>query len=126
MIRSGLVALKEMYALTRDLHNLRILVASGVVGTLGAGLLNPVLPVYLEARGLSLERIGVVFTLGSLLPMFLMPVLGALSDRWSRKGFLVGISVTTSLLIPLFAVLPSALWLAAALSVKLMLDRSAS
>lgn len=126
MIRSGLRALGEMLALTRDLKNLRVLVLSGVIGTLGAGLLNPVLPVYLESRGLGLERIGLVYTVGSLLPVFLQPALGALSDRVSRKRILFATSLATSLLIPLFVVIEDPLWLAAALSARLMLDRSAT
>lgn len=124
MIRAGVRAIREMVSLTRDLKDLRVLVVSGAVGTLGAGLLSPVLPVYLESRGLDLERIGVVFTLGSLLPLFLQPVLGGLSDRFSRKGFLIGISVTTSLLVPAFTLLERPSLLAAALAAKLMLDRS--
>lgn len=126
MIRSGLRALGEMLALTRDLRDLRVLVLSGVIGTLGAGLLNPILPVYLESRGLGVDRIGIVYTLGSLLPVFLQPALGALSDRMNRGRILFATSLATSLLVPLFVVIESPLLLAAALSARLMLDRSAT
>lgn len=126
MILAGLRALKEMYALTRDLRNLKVLAASGVLSALGAGLLSPVLPGYLESHGLAIDSIGLVFTLGSVLPMALQPLLGALSDRMRRRGFLIGISMTTSLLVPALALLPSPLWLSAALAAKLMLDRSAA
>lgn len=118
--------MREMYGLTRGLRNLRILVLSGAVSTLGSGLLNPILPVYLQSRGLDLESIGLVFTLGALLPIVLQPVLGALSDRFSRKGFVVGLSLGTSLLVPAFAVLSHPLALALALAMKLMLSQSAA
>lgn len=125
MIRAGTAALRDIAALTRGLRDLRVLVLSGVAGTLASGLLTPVLPVFLQARGLDLQRIGLVFTVGSLLPLFVQPALGALSDRVGRKGVLVGTSIITSLLLPLFALFPSPLPLSAALAAKLMLDRSA-
>lgn len=124
MIRAGASSLREMFALTRGLPDLRALIASGIAGTLAAGLLDPVLPLYLTSHGLDLPRIGLVFTLGSLVPLVLQPVLGALSDRWSRKGFLIAVSLSTSLLVPLLAFLNDPLPLAAALAAKLMLERS--
>jgi MFS family permease len=125
MIRSGIAALRDITALTRGLRDLRVLVLSGVAGTLASGLLTPVLPVFLQARGLDLQRIGLIFTVGSLLPLVVQPALGALSDRVGRKGVLVGTSIITSLLLPIFALFPSPWPLSAALAAKLMLDRSA-
>ena len=125
MIRSGIAALRDMVELTRELRDLRVLVLSTVAGTLASGLLSPILPVFLQARGLDLQRIGLIFTVGSLLPLVVQPALGALSDRVGRKGVLVGTSIITSLLLPLFALFPSPLPLSAALAAKLMLDRSA-
>jgi MFS family permease len=125
MIRSGIAALHDMAELTRGLRELRVLVLSAIAGTLASGLLTPVLPIFLQARGLDLQRIGLIFTVGSLLPLFVQPALGALSDRVGRKGVLVGTSIITSLLLPLFALFPSPLPLSAALAAKLMLDRSA-
>jgi MFS family permease len=125
VIRSGIAALREMATLTRGLRDLRVLVVSAVAGTLASGLLSPVLPVFLQARGLDLQRIGLIFTVGSLLPLVVQPALGALSDRVGRKGVLVGTSIITSLLLPLFALFPSPWPLSAALAAKLMLDRSA-
>ncbi len=126
MIRAGVRALREMVTLTRGLRNLRVMAAASVVGTLGAGLLGPVLPTFLEARGLDLTRIGLVFTLGSLLPMVLAPALGALSDRFDRRAIVIGTSLVTSLLIAVFAIAPGPMLLAIALAAKLTLDRSAS
>ena len=125
MIRSGIAALRDMITLTRGLRDLRVLVFSAVSGTLASGFLTPILPVFLQARGLDLQRIGLIFTVGSLLPLLVQPALGALSDRVGRKGILVGTAIITSLLLPLFALFPSPWPLSAALAAKLMLDRSA-
>lgn len=125
MIRQGVRALRDMYALTRELGNLRVLLASGMVAMLAAGLLNPVLPGFLQSRGLSLQGIGWVYTLASLLPIFAQPVMGALSDRFGRKGFIIGLSLGTSLMLPVLAWTDSPVPLAAALALKLLLARSA-
>ncbi|QSQ27163.1 MFS transporter [Pyxidicoccus parkwayensis] len=125
MISRGLRAVREMYELTRGLGNLRVLMVSGLVGTVAGGLLNPVMPLYLQSRGLDLQGIGLVYSVGSLVPIFLQPVMGALSDRYSRKGFVVGLSLVTSLLVPVMALFAHPLPLAAALSLKLLLQRSA-
>lgn len=125
MIRQGVRALRDMYALTRELGNLRVLLASGMVAMLAAGLLNPVLPVFLQSRGLSLQGIGWVYTLASLLPIFAQPVMGALSDRFGRKGFIIGLSLGTSLMLPVLAWADSPVPLAVALALKLLLARSA-
>ncbi len=126
MIAQGARALREMYGLTRGLGNLRVLLLSGLLGTLASGLLNPVLPVFLSARGLDLQGIGLVFTLASVLPIFAQPVLGALSDRYGRKRFVVGLSLGTSLLVPVLGLTANAVALAAVLSLKLLLVRGAS
>ncbi len=126
MIARGARALREMYELTRGLGNLRVLLFSGLLGTLASGLLNPVLPVFLSSRGLDLQGIGVVFTLASVLPIFAQPVLGALSDRFGRKRFVVGLSLGTSLLVPMLGLTANAVALAAVLSLKLLMVRSAS
>lgn len=126
MLSRGARALREMYGLTRGLGNLRVLLLSGLLGTLASGLLNPVLPVFLSSRGLDLQGIGFVFTLASVLPIFAQPVLGTLSDHFGRKRFVVGLSLTTSLLVPLLGLTANAVALAAVLSLKLLLVRSAS
>ena len=125
MLTRGLRAVREMYELTRGLGNLRVLLVSGLVGTVAGGLLNPVMPLYLQSRGLDLQGIGLVYSVGSLVPIFLQPVMGALSDRYSRKGFVVGLSLLTSLLVPVMALFAHPLPLAAVLSLKLLLTRSA-
>lgn len=124
MMTVGIRALRELATLTKALPNLRTLILSGVLGTLGAGLLNPVFPFYLNSRGLDLTRIGLVFTLGSLLPIFAQPILGVLSDHFSRRGFVIGVSLATSLLIPIFTLFDHPGPLAVILALKLILERS--
>jgi len=126
MIAAGVRALREMYVLTKELRNLRVLTLSAAVSTLGGGMLDPVFPVYLESRGLDLKTIGLVFTIGSILPVFLQPTLGALSDRFSRKGFVVSLSLLTSLLIPAFTLFSQPFALAVVLAMKLMISQSAA
>ncbi|XXF78564.1 MFS transporter [Myxococcaceae bacterium GXIMD 01537] len=126
MIRQGVRALREMYGLTRDLGNLRVLLLSGMVLMLAAGLLSPVLPLYLQSRGLNMQGIGWVYTVGSLLPIVVQPMMGALSDRFGRKGFIIVLSLGTSLMLPVLAWVDSPLPMAAALALKLLLGRSAT
>ncbi|EYF07385.1 MFS transporter [Chondromyces apiculatus] len=124
MIRAGIQAARELGGLTRELPDLRVIAGAGMLGAVGAGLLNPVLSLHLASRGLDVGRIGLMFTLGSLLPVVLQPALGALSDRMGRRGILLGVYLSTSLLVPALALLTDPLPLAAALCARLMLDRS--
>ncbi|MBJ6760369.1 MFS transporter [Myxococcaceae bacterium JPH2] len=126
MIRQGVRAIREMYGLTRGLGNLRVLLASGLLGMLASGLLNPVMGLYLRSRGLSFQEIGTLYTAGSLLPIFVQPMLGSLSDRYGRKPFVVGLSLATSLLVPVVALIDDARPLAAVMVLKMLLARSAA
>lgn len=59
------------------------------IALLGIGIIIPVMPVFateLGANGLALGMIIAVFSVSRGL---LQPVIGSLSDRWGRKGFLV-------------------------------------
>ncbi|CAM4064677.1 MFS transporter [Corallococcus sp. ZKHCc1 1396] len=126
MIRQGVQALREMYGLTKGLGNLRVMLGSGLVGMVAAGLLNPVMPLYLRSRGLDFQQIGLLYTVGSLLPIFAQPVLGALSDRHGRKPFVVGLSLLTSLMVPAVALVDDPTPLAAVMILKMLLARSAA
>ncbi|RKH35982.1 MFS transporter [Corallococcus sicarius] len=126
MIRQGVRAIREMYGLTKGLGNLRVMLGSGLVGMMAAGLLNPVMPLYLRERGLGFQEIGLLYTVGSLLPIFVQPVLGALSDRYGRKPFVVGLSLVTSLMVPAVALVEDPKPLAAVMILKMLLARSAA
>jgi MFS transporter, DHA1 family, tetracycline resistance protein len=126
MIRQGAGALREMYGLTRGLGNLRVMLGSGLLGMAASGLLNPVMPLYLRSRGLGFQEIGALYTAGALLPIFVQPVLGALSDRHGRKPFVVGLSLVTSLMVPAVALVDDAKPLAAVMILKMLLSRSAA
>ncbi|NBD09885.1 MFS transporter [Corallococcus silvisoli] len=126
MIHQGVRAIREMYGLTAGLTNLRVMLGSGLVGMVAAGLLNPVMPLYLRSRGLGFQEIGVLYTVGSLLPIFVQPVLGTLSDRHGRKPFVVGLSLITSLMVPAVALVDDPKPLAAVMILKMLLSRSAA
>ncbi|RKG77105.1 MFS transporter [Corallococcus terminator] len=126
MIRQGVHAIREMYGLTKGLGNLRVMLGSGLVGMVAAGLLNPVMPLYLRSRGLDFQQIGLLYTVGSLLPIFVQPVLGALSDLHGRKPFVVGLSLLTSLMVPAVALVDDPTPLAAVMILKMLLARSAA
>ncbi|RKH62304.1 MFS transporter [Corallococcus sp. AB049A] len=126
MIRQGVGAIREMYGLTRGLGNLRVMLGSGLLGMAASGLLNPVMPLYLRERGLGFQEIGALYTVGALLPIFVQPVLGALSDRHGRKPFVVGLSLVTSLMVPAVALVDDPQPLAAVMILKMLLSRSAA
>ncbi|NRD68394.1 MFS transporter, partial [Corallococcus exiguus] len=126
MIRQGVGAIREMYGLTRGLGNLRVMLGSGLLGMAASGLLNPVMPLYLRSRGLGFQEIGALYTVGALLPIFVQPVLGALSDRHGRKPFVVGLSLVTSLMVPAVALVDDPQPLAAVMILKMLLSRSAA
>ncbi|MFB1485095.1 MFS transporter [Corallococcus sp. RDP092CA] len=126
MSRQGLGAIREVYGLTRGLGNLRVMLGSGLLGMAASGLLNPVMPLYLRSRGLGFQEIGALYTVGALLPIFVQPVLGALSDRHGRKPFVVGLSLVTSLMVPAVALVDDPQPLAAVMILKMLLSRSAA
>ncbi|NOJ97569.1 MFS transporter, partial [Corallococcus coralloides] len=126
MIRQGVGAIREMAGLTRGLGNLRVMLGSGLLGMAASGLLNPVMPLYLRERGLGFQEIGALYTVGALLPIFVQPVLGALSDRHGRKPFVVGLSLVTSLMVPAVALVDDPQPLAAVMILKMLLSRSAA
>jgi len=116
--------LRELLALTRGQKNLRVLAASGALATVASGALNPLLPGYLQSRGLDLQRIGLVFTVASLVPIVAQPALGALSDRASRKHLVVGLSLASALLLLAFPLLTGAVALGLVIALRLTLARA--
>ncbi|MDD2466461.1 MAG: MFS transporter [Desulfobulbus sp.] len=64
-------------------------VLSVFIALLGVGIIIPVLPVLATALGASGFTLGLITAAFSLSRGLLQPVVGNLSDRWGRKGFLV-------------------------------------
>ncbi|MDY0391478.1 MAG: MFS transporter [Desulfobulbus oligotrophicus] len=59
------------------------------IALLGVGIIIPVLPVWATELGASGFALGMITATFSLSRGLLQPVVGNLSDRWGRKGFLV-------------------------------------
>src|SRR2546423_15614377 len=65
------------------------LIACMFLTTASMGFLQPFVPLYLEASGLSRQQIGGVTGLGAGLAILLQPVWGSLSDRLdTRRPFM--------------------------------------
>jgi len=64
-------------------------VLSVFIALLGVGIIIPVLPVLATKLGASGFALGLITAAFSLSRGLLQPVVGNLSDRWGRKGFLV-------------------------------------
>lgn len=71
-------------------HILIPLLLSVFIALLGIGIIVPVMPVYAESLGASGLALGVIIAAFSITRGFCQPIVGNLSDRWGRKGFLLG------------------------------------
>ena len=107
-------------ALAALLRDRAVLVTAGaaVVGAGTWGLLEPVLPLYLERRfGVSPGGVGLLFGAATLVYGITAPAVGALCDRWgTRPTMAMGIVVLAASLAPL-GLLPSLLGVSVALLV---------
>jgi MFS family permease len=70
-------------------HLLIILLLSVFIALLGIGIIVPVMPVFAESLGAGGLTLGIIIAAFSLTRGFCQPIVGNLSDRWGRKGFLV-------------------------------------
>jgi MFS family permease len=70
-------------------HLLITLLLSVFIALLGIGIIVPVMPVFAESLGAGGLALGFIIAAFSLTRGFCQPVVGILSDRWGRKGFLV-------------------------------------
>ena len=70
-------------------HLLIILLLSVFIALLGIGIIVPVMPVFAESLGASGLTLGIIVAAFSLTRGFCQPIVGNLSDRWGRKGFLI-------------------------------------
>ncbi len=66
-----------------------ILLLSVFIALLGIGIIVPVMPDFATRLGASGTALGMMVAAFSLTRGFFQPVVGSLSDRWGRKGFLV-------------------------------------
>ncbi|MBU0676288.1 MAG: MFS transporter [Proteobacteria bacterium] len=70
-------------------HLLIILLLSVFTALLGIGIIVPVMPVFAESLGANGLALGVIIAAFSLSRGFCQPIVGNLSDRWGRRGFLL-------------------------------------
>lgn len=69
-------------------YHLAILLLSTFISLLGIGIIIPVMPVFATKLGANGLTLGLIIASFSITRTILLPVVGNLSDRWGRKGFL--------------------------------------
>lgn len=65
------------------------LLLSVFIALLGIGIIIPVMPVFATELGANGLALGMIIAVFSVSRGILQPIIGNLSDRWGRKGFLV-------------------------------------
>ncbi len=79
------------------------LLLSVFIALLGIGIIVPVMPVFAASLGAGGLAMGFIIAVFSLTRGFCQPLVGNLSDRWGRKGFILAgllIHVLAGLLLP--------------------------
>jgi len=90
-------------------RNYGFLLAGSAMFGLGFGIYEFALPYFLDAHGISMGRMGIIYSAAALLTFALWVYTGDLSDRVGRKALYVASLVTTSVasgltpLAPIFA-----------------------
>lgn len=74
------------------------------MSSLGLGILSPILPAYVDELAASSTVLGIVFGAYSASRTLFMPPVGYLSDRWGRRGFIIGGLFLFTLVSPLYVV----------------------
>ena len=111
---------RDRPALVALLRDRAVLVTAGaaVVGAGTWGLLEPVLPLYLERRfGASPGAVGLLFGAATLVYGIASPAVGALGDRWGTRPTMAAGIVLLAASLPLLGVSASLLGVSAALLV---------
>jgi MFS transporter, DHA1 family, multidrug resistance protein len=70
-------------------RTLLTLLLSVFIALLGIGIIVPIMPVFAKELGAGGFALGMIIAAFSVTRGLLLPVIGNLSDRWGRKGFLV-------------------------------------
>lgn len=66
-----------------------ILLLSVMIALFGIGIIVPVMPVFAVSLGAGGLALGLIIAAFSITRTILQPIVGNLSDRWGRKGFLI-------------------------------------
>jgi MFS family permease len=85
------LSFRQVFGLT-TFGNRNLFAASqaGLVNNLNDGMSWGIFPLYFAAFGLSIERIGILKAAYPAIWSILQTITGPLSDRWGRKGLIVG------------------------------------
>lgn len=70
-------------------NTLITLLLSVFIALLGIGIIVPVMPIFARELGAGGFALGMIIAAFSITRGLLQPVVGSLSDRWGRKGFLI-------------------------------------
>ncbi len=70
-------------------HTLVTLLLSVFIALLGIGIIVPVMPVFAKELGAGGFALGMIIAAFSVTRGLLQPLVGNLSDKWGRKGFLI-------------------------------------
>ena len=70
-------------------HILATLLLSVFIALLGIGIIVPVMPVFATSLGAGGLALGLIIAAFSITRGIFQPIVGSLSDRWGKKGFLV-------------------------------------
>ena len=69
-----------------------------LAAALGVSLVVPLLPVYAQSLGATGIELGLIFSGFSLARTILLPMVGTLSDKWGRRGFMLwGLFIYTAI-----------------------------
>ncbi len=118
--------IRHIVSLCLTIQNLGILLLVTVIDSFASGFLSPIFTPFLHEKGINLAEIGYIFSIASLLPFLLQPVVGALSDRIGRKVLIVGASLVSSVLTPLYIFLNNVWAIGILQATNITLERSAA
>jgi DHA1 family multidrug resistance protein-like MFS transporter len=118
--------IKHIVSLCLTVQNLGILLLVTIVDSFATGFLSPIFAPFLHDKGINLAEIGYIFSVASLLPFLLQPVMGELSDRIGRKVLIVGTSLVSSILTPLYIFLNNVWAIGILQATNITLERSAA
>lgn len=118
--------IRHIVSLCFTVQNLGILLLVTIIDSFASGFLSPIFALFLHEKGINLSEIGYIFSFASLLPLVLQPVMGELSDRIGRKVLIVGTSLVSSVLTPLYIFLNNVWAIGILQATNITLERSAA
>ncbi|HEX2951932.1 MAG TPA: MFS transporter [Armatimonadota bacterium] len=90
--------------------NLRLLLGISLLFGVSTGVYEYILPLFLDAQGISFQNIGIIFALSGLVMVIARIYMGGLADLWGRKplySWALAVCGSATIITPF---LPSLLW----------------